>query len=213
MNTKTLRYLMISFALILGVGQRTAFADDIVNITVNTSSLPVVPGSEIVFELTDGSGIGDANNTATLSGFGLGGGFAGGVDTINSTGGFAPASSLGSAVSLTDSSFLNLFGQFLTPGNSLSFTLDLTTNLDAGGTPDQFSMYIFDPNGIPIATTDPTLLDSLLTINLDAPNPTSNNYVPTLLIVTPVPEPSSLLLIVLGFASLGLLRRRVRLSD
>jgi len=126
--------------------------------------------------------------------------------------GFGPASNLNSAVSLKDSSFLNLFGQFLTPGTSLSFTLDLTTNVDAGSTPDQFSMFIYDPTGSPIATTtDPTSLNSLLAINIDSTSPTLNNYDSSLVTVSSVPEPNPLLLLVSGLASLGLLRRRARL--
>jgi hypothetical protein len=208
---KSNRQLRIILSILLfGLTPRVAFADEIINVSVNTSSLPATPGSEVVFELNDGSGLGDANNTATLSGFSLGGGLAGAVDAVNSMGGYS--GDLGSGVSLTDSSFTNLSGQFFTPGSTLSFTLDLTTNVDAGGFPDQFSMFVYDPNGNPIAaTTDPTGFDSLLTINVDSSSPTANDYAPNLVTattVTSVPEPGTLLLLGSGLMSLRLLRRR-----
>jgi hypothetical protein len=216
MNRKVLLRTAIALgAVLLALGPRRALADEIVNISVNTSSLPTTPGSEVVFILTDGSGLtpADGNNTATLSGFGLGGGLAGAVDATN-LGGFGPTSNLGSTVSLTDSSFLNSFGQFFTPGNSLSFTLDLTTNVDAGVTPDQFSMYIYDSSTNPIATTnDPVPNENaLFAINIDSSSPAFKNYDPALVTTTtPAPEPSTLLLFGSGLASVGLLRRRAKL--
>jgi hypothetical protein len=210
MNRKVLLRTAIALgAVLLTLGPRMALADEVVNISVDTSSLPVTPASEVFFILTDGSGLtpADGNNTATLSGFGLGGGLAGAVDTFKSVGGFAPSSNLGSAVSLTDSSFLNLFGQFFTPGSSLSFTLDLTTNVDAPA-PDQFSFYILDPTGSPLATSDP--FGNLVTINLDSPSPTPNVY-STLVTVTPAavtPEPGTLTLLVLGLAGMVPMFRR-----
>jgi hypothetical protein len=209
MNRKVLLRTAIALgAVLLALGPRMALADEVVNISVDTSSLPVTPASEVFFILTDGSGLtpADGNNTATLSGFGLGGGLAGAVDAV-SVGGFAPSSNLGSAVSLTDSSFLNLFGQFFTPGSSLSFTLDLTTNVDAPA-PDQFSFYILDPTGSPLATSDP--FGNLVTINLDSPSPTPNVY-STLVTVTPAavtPEPGTLTLLVLGLAGMVPMFRR-----
>jgi hypothetical protein len=209
---KSVKDLKIIFAVLLfSLTSHVALTDEVMSTTINTSSLPVTPGSEVVFELNDGSGLGDANNKATLSSFSLGGGLAGAVDAVNSMGGYS--GNLVSGVALTDSSFTNLFAQFFSAGSTLSFTLDLTTNVDAGGTPDQFSMFIYDPRGNPMATTtDPTGFNSLLTINVDSSSPTANNYAPNLVTVTrvtPVPEPGTLLLLGSCLMSLGLLRRKV----
>jgi len=59
------------------------------------------------FQLTDGSGTGDANNTVILSDFGFGGGTA--VGNPNLTGG--ATGDLASTVTLTDTAFLNDFFQ------------------------------------------------------------------------------------------------------
>jgi hypothetical protein len=178
---------------------------------VDTSSLGTAAGSEIYFILTDGSGAGDANNTATLTNFVVNGGTVGAVDAVNSSGGVS--GSMASTVALADSSFLNLFGQLFAAGSSLSFTLDLTSNVDAGVTPDQFSMVIVDPSGNPMPSADPLGFGSLLTINIDSANPSVLNYAPSLVTLgsgtvgppppPPVdtPEPSSLALLATALLS------------
>lgn len=212
MTHKTPKIAIIgAFALLFAFVPRAVFADDILNVSIDTATLAGQAGSEVVFELTDGSGTGDANNTAALSGFTLGSGTLGSVDSLNSFGAYS--GDLGSVLTLTDGSFLTLFGQFLTPGNALSFTLDLTTNVDAGGTPDQFSTYLYDGSGNPLATTtDPTGFDSLLTINLDSANPITNNYDTALVTASaptvPTPEPETLALLAIGLAGLALVSLR-----
>ncbi len=205
--------LLLAFGIL---GSQTAQADSIVNVSVDTSSIASTPGAEIFFVLTDGNGTGDANNTATLSNFSLGLGTPGALDVLNSTGGVT--GSLSTGISLVDSAFLNVFGQLFTPGNALSFTLDLTTNAD-GAIPDQFSMILVDSNGNPLPNNDPNGFGDLLVVNLDSANPVVTNYAPSVVTLgssTPppppppvtTPEPSSILL--LGSAILSLVGLRSR---
>ncbi len=164
-------------------------------ISLDTSGLS---GSfELAFILTDGSGTGDANNTVTLGDFAFGiGGSAGAVDVTLSTGGVS--GDLAAGASLTDSAFLNIFAASFTPASSLTFDFDLSNNVDAGVTPDQFSVALLRSDGTVVNTGDPSGANSLLTVNLDSPNPAVDVFASELTpapIVTPsssVPEPASL---------------------
>jgi len=194
-------------ALLFTFGAQTSFAAGIsVNVSINTSGLPTGPGSEIVFIFTDGSGLGDANNTATLTNFALGGGTLG----ISSTSGGA-SGDMSSTVSLTDSSLLNFFAETFSTGTSVSFLLNLTTNLDAGGTPDQFSVQIIDSNGNFLSPSDP-LTGNLLAINLDSASPSTSTQSSLVTVSSPgpvgTPEPATILLLTAGLAAIALSTKR-----
>jgi hypothetical protein len=213
MNRKTLIRSGIAFgiafaALFLALSPSSAFADDILNVNVNTCGLGSSADSEIFFFL-----IGTGNNTATLSDISLGGGSAGAVDTLSTTGG--ARGSLSSAISLNDSTdFLNIFAQSFLAGSDLSFVLDLTTNA-VSPNPDQFSFTILDPSGNPIPNSDPTGNDNLLAINLDSSTPTPNIYSDLVTTPAPIPapEPSSLLLLTGGLLSFVLFRHNRRAAQ
>jgi len=150
---------------------------------------------ELAFILTDGSGTSDANNTITLSNFAFGGGSAGATDNTLSGGG--ESGSLLSGVSLIDSSFFNVFASSFTPGNTLSFLLSLTTNVDAAA-PDQFSFILLQGDGSAVNTSDSSGANSLLTVNIDSSSPSiatfASDLTPAPIISATVPEPPSGLL-------------------
>ena len=221
MHRKNLiRLLVLLGFAVFTVGQLPALADTVVSVAVDTSSIASTPGAEVFFILTDGNGIGDANNIAAVSNFAFGPGTPGAIDALNTTGGVT--GNLSAGLSLVDSAFLNVFGQLFTPGTSLSFNLDLTSNVDNGGTPDQFSMIVLDANGNPIPNTDPNGFGDLLVININSANPVITNYASNLVTVgsatTPppppvtTPEPSSILLLGTAILTFVALRGRFRFN-
>jgi len=199
---KPLRSLILCtmvLALVFATPQRAAHANISGSISLDTSGL--VGPFELAFIFTDGSGTGDANNSATLTDFLFGiGGSAGAVAASLTTGG--ASGNLTSGISLVDSSFLNVFASSFNPGNFLFFKFALTTNLDAGGTPDQFSLALLETDGSPVATPDPS--DALLFVNVDSARPGFNVFrsdltpAPLVAILAVVPEPPILLLVLAG---------------
>lgn len=175
-------------------------ADLIFDVTLNT--IPLIGDSAapfyLDFQLNDGSGIAFGNNTATLSNFDFGGGAAAGPP--NPTGG--ASGDLTTSVTISDTEFLNEFYQEFTPGATLKFRVQLTTNDEGGPTPDQFSFAILDNSLSQIPTTD--IGGALFTVDLAA-NPSISTFSNVTLgapNLSAVPEPSSALM--LGLAALML---------
>jgi hypothetical protein len=202
---RVIRTTLLVLVLTLGLAQqRPARAGAIdASVSLDTSGLSGL--FELAFVFTDGSGTGDANNTVALDHFFFGsGGSAGGVDSLLTTGG--GTGTLGTAVTLVDSDFFNILAATFTAGSELSFDIRLTTSVDAGGTPDQFSIALLQANGAQIATTDPGGANALLSIDIDSGRPAfrafASDLTPAPIVMLPatVPEPSSLPLLVVGLA-------------
>ncbi len=199
-------------------------------VTIDTAPLighPAGPFS-LDFQFIDGSGMGDANNTVTLSDFGFGGGSLIGTNML--TGG--ASGDIESILTLTDSSFFNEAQQRFIPGSSLTFRLTETGNVDPGGTPDEFSATILDSSGAGLPSTAPN--GALLLSDISSPYPSvlsfstssTENPVaggPPISIaapivtstVSPVPEPPSFWLVgitLIVLLPISLLRRELYLA-
>lgn len=193
-----------------------SFGDMLYNVVIDTSPLIGHSAGPFSLELqfNDGTGTGDANNSAFLSAFLFGTGGPSGTASI--FGGVT--GNMGSSVTMIDSSFFNQFIQGFNPGATLSLQLALTTNVDAGGTPDEFSLSIVDSSGFEIPTFGPA--NALLIIDIDSATPTVSTFstdtsqspnaggppinigAPQIgPVVSSVPEPSSLSLLAIGLAA------------
>ena len=205
------RILSLSLGLALGAGilftAKTAVASTIqYYVDINTASLVGNASGpfSLDFQLNDGSGLGDANNTATINNFTFGTG--GATGTANLAGG--AAGDLSGTVSLTDSTPFNEFYQAFNAGTELTFNVTLTRNSDAGPTPDSFAFAILDNSLNNLPTTG--IGDTYLQVNL-GPTPSITTGVSTSPAVTvsvaAVPEPDSLVWVSLGLMAFGLWRR------
>jgi hypothetical protein len=205
------RILSLSLGLAFGAGAlftaQTGGASTIqYYVDINTASLVGNPSGpfSLDFQLNDGSGLGDANNIATINNITFGTGSATG--TANLAGG--AAGNLSGAVTLTDTTPFNEFYQTFNAGNELTFDVTLTLNSDTGPTPDSFAFAILDNNLNNIPTTG--VGDSYLQVNL-SPTPsvaTGFSTSPAVTVsVAAVPEPGSLAWISLGLMVFGLWRR------
>src|SRR5438132_5856873 len=96
-------------------------ASVIKTITLDTSALGGFPNGpfSLAFELVDGSGTGDGNNSVVLSSFKFGAGSPVGSPLILGS----AFGDLSSTVTLTDANSASIFVQTFTAGNTLSFVL------------------------------------------------------------------------------------------
>ena len=202
-------YLLV---LLLGAGalfQPTGALAAPLLVNIDTSVL-FGTAAQLAFDFIDGDSV--ANNTATISGFATNG-VLGGSSSTGGVSGTPPN------VTLADTDFFNELLQAITLGTSISFSLEMTTNL-AGVIPDSFGFFILDDAGTFSLVTTDLSGDALFQVDIDgspagsllvsgATTPNDPNVTAT---VTAVPGPSALLLSVLGLAAISLrgIRRRPR---
>jgi hypothetical protein len=228
MQTRRRISAIFALGLTLALLGPPARADLVWTVTLDTSQLATNYSGPfgVDFEL-----VGSNGNTVSLSNFSFGtAGFAGPGGPF-STGGVS--GDLSTSVTLNDSAnFFNDFNQQFTPGDTLSFTVDSTTVAPpAGGTPDSFTMVLFSSydqvngynpftgsGGTPIPSTDPTGNDTLVSINVSDPTSTTVTSYPSAagdinVNVTPqaVPEPSTVIMLLISLVSATAARRGTRL--
>jgi len=212
-----------------------AHADLIFDVTLNTSALSsdYTGPFGIAFDMIWGGAT--SSNTATISDFNFGGGSA--VEPPytagNASGDLAATPPAPITLTVDSASFFSYFDQGFTPGSTLSFQVDLTTN--PGSTPDTLSFFLLQSytpgdyyNGTgttsAIPTTNPSGTNSFFDVFTDislnlGPGGTPIAYsTPSgdiSVSITPaaaVPEPSTLVLSLTGLLGLasGSWRRRRR---
>ena len=170
------------------------------NLPVNSSSAPFA----IDFQLNSGDTLN--NNTAVINNFTFGGG-GGPFGSTNLFGG--ASGGLPGTITLSDTFAFNEFFQSFTFGTSLAFDVSLTQNVDAGPTPDGFSIAILDSNFANIPTNG--LGDSLLAMNANTGTVLgagTGTFEGVSVLVTPIPEPSTYSLLAGVVALVGVWRRR-----
>jgi hypothetical protein len=218
--------LPVCLALGLAALGRPASSQLQYHVQVDTSGLNSASTYYTEFTLSDGHvvslGSPDSNNSVTLSNFTFGGGASGAVlpPFVGNASGSTASSVLladGDAGGTADQT------QAFTPGSILGFDVSMTTNADAGGTPDTFTFYLLDsslnalPSNAPAQTpnallgadiTGPSMtLANVNTFN-SAALPNSPDVTPA---ATATPEPGALALFVGASlcGSLTVLRRRL----
>src|SRR5690349_3705250 len=162
-------------------------------VTLDTSSLVGTGTYYVDFQLNDGSGVGNANNSAYITDINLGGGsIAGPVTAWGGVWG-----DLSTGITLTDTEAFNEFFQAFLPGTFLSFELSLTNNLN-GVVPDMFGFAILDENLFNLPTHAPGS-DQLLTVELNGVDRVWQSYGTTSGIAAPsVPDAGSTALLVIA---------------
>lgn len=188
----TTRIIFAIFGLLFIILSPASSATILYSVSLDTSDLVGNAAGPFTldFSLRDGSG--NANNTVHLIDFNF----------------------LEGSFTLTDT--LSPNERILFPALSrLSFRIDTTNNLDSP-TPDSLIFRILDRNSNPIPTTDLTMSDTFLTLALNSATGTVLGYstdpnrttitisAPTVRLLSPinVPEPSPLLLLVIGLSNL-----------
>jgi hypothetical protein len=214
------RAVAIAFGLLALFSVSTVRAQAVFAVTVNTTPLIGHPAGPFYldFQLNDGAGTGDGDNTAIVSSFNFSGGAPlGAVSSFgNATG------NLASSVTLRDSTPFNEFFQAFTPGTSLQFLVTLNNHVSVP-VPDSFSFAVLDAVLFNLPTLAPGS-DAFVTIDINGGTPLVHSYAGSGVIapeaggspialaapaVAAVPEPSTYGLLAAGLlAGVIALRRR-----
>jgi hypothetical protein len=152
------------------------------------------------FQLVDGTGAGDGNTSVTVRDFEWHGGSWDGPP----------------AFTIEDTVFFGEIVERFEPGPALSFTVAMTTNADAGPTPDRFTLALLDENLAEVPTLGPG--SEFVGVDISSRWPVVEAYgsnplqtsirIPTPLVVVIPEAPGGALAAVVFFGGAFWLRRR-----
>ena len=165
-------------------------------VNIDTSSL-FGTSAQLAFDVIDG---GTPANSVTISSFATDGSLGSASGTGDVSGSLAGTLVLNDTVSP-----LNEYLAGITLGSSLSFVFEATNNApdNPSSSPDGFSFYILTALGGDITSTgDPSGTNALLVLDISgattAPTPYSGSNPSVPVVVTPVPIPPGLVLLLSG---------------
>ncbi len=203
----------------LAIAGAPALADTRFHVDLDTTALQSGASGpfELLFQFDDGSAVGDANNVVTLGHFVLGSGAGIGPALLDG----GASGSLAAGFTLVDDNFYNAVTQSFTPGASLGFDVALTTQVDPGGTPDEFSFALIDGSGNLVTTT--ALGNALLVVDIDGAAPAIQAFAgtgdyaglgaPRIGPISTIPEPGLPALLCAGVVVLAWRRRSMCEGD
>lgn len=169
-------------------------------VNVNTASIAGVSGS-LFFDFNPGFGTVDPG-AASVLGFQTDGTLTPPIDATTAVTGTLPGT-----VSIQNTEQLNFYQQGFTFGTSFQFTLRIAINNTANATAgSNFDLALIDNNLLPLLTDNEQ--GFLLTIATDQRGRTTVQPFSEAVLVTPIPEPGTWLLLSAGLSGLALLRRR-----
>ena len=165
-NYRRLKVLALLVPICM-IAATASSAQQTFHISLNTALLTASSNGpfSLDFQFSDGSGVGDNNNTVVLSGFQFGAGSPLGNPTLLG----AASGNLGSSIMLTDAIFFTEFYQQFLPGNTLEFDVNTTVETDSGPVPDEFSFAILDGNLNELPTEGPANAFLLMDLNSGVP--------------------------------------------
>lgn len=171
-----MRKRTVLFAILALFGASLAsHAGVVYGVSLNTTPLVGLGPFGLAFQFADGSGTLDGNNAVVVSGFQFGGGAPLASPPPLIFVGTGVSGSLSGTVTMTDNDPVGYFAQQFTPGTTLSFLIETTTNVDTGGIFDLFTFGITDSSFNYIPTTAGDGWD-LLSLTLDSDTPTVATY-------------------------------------
>ena len=196
-HSHTRRAIGLMLCLLAGIVNAPASAA-VFNVFVDTASFSGVE-AVIAFDFINGNVV--ADNEVLISAFDTDGSL--GEITLD---GSASGTLIPGPAMLSDDSFFSSLTQQITLGDFFSFTIDVSTNGPFQASPDAFSMFLLDPDLLPLVTTsDPSGANALMAIDITAFALTPEAFEATGINVSvqPIPVPGAIVMLLSGLLTLA----------